>query len=157
MILIGFLAVPIPSNSESQKTIPMVDCEISGFGLGGSIDQMRAIFGEPELYSIAKPPSDEYPHRDYHYDGLRIVFSMHGRSAMSYFVTSPEYRLPSGVGIGSTWAEIVEALGPGRSLRSQDSLDFTYRVIGADGRHTPAFLTFRLAGDVVTEFSVITR
>jgi hypothetical protein len=157
MLVMAFLAEPNLSNSEPSATIPMVECEINGFGLGGSADQMRTVFGEPEPISIAKSPTGEYPHREYRYDGIRFVFSTHGRSAMSYFVSSPKYRLRSGVGVGSTRAEIDEALGSGRRGRSGDSNYLTNHVIGADDQYIPAWLTFRLVDDVVTTFSVTTR
>ncbi len=157
IFVIALLLVPNPSNSEPSATIPIDECEINGFGLGGSADQMRNVFGEPEPVSIAKSALAEYPHREYRYDGLTIVFSTHGRSAMSYFVSSPKYRLRSGLGVGSTWAEIEEALGCGFWGRSGDSDSLTYHVIGADGRYIPAWLTFRLVDDVVTKFSVTTR
>ena len=157
MLVTAFLTVPNLSNSEPSATIPMVECEINGFGLGGSADQMRTIFGEPEPISIAKSPRDEYPHREYRYDGIKFVFSTHGRSAMSYFVSNAKYRLRSGIGVGSTRAEIDEALASGRWGRSGDSHYLTYHVIGTDGRYIPAWLTFRLVYDVVTTFSVTTR
>ena len=157
IIITALLAVPNPSRSASPAKIPIDECEIDGFGLGGSADQMRNVFGEPEPISIAKSPYAEYPHREYRYDGLTIVFSTHGRSAMSYFVSSTNYRLRSGVGVGSTRTEIEEALGRGMWGRAGDIDHLSYLVIGAEGRSIPAQLTFTLVDDVATNFSVTTR
>lgn len=131
MLVTAFLTVPKSSNSEPSATISMDGCEIVGVGLGRSADQMQTVFGEPEPISIAKSPTDEYPHREYRYDGIRFVFSTNGRSAMSYFVSSPKYRLRSGVGVGSTRVEIYEALGIGRSGRSGRSGYLTYHALVA--------------------------
>jgi len=151
------LALPNSNTSVSPAKIPMAECEIDDFGLGGSADQMRHVFGEPEPISIAKSPYAEYPHREYRYDGLKIIFSTHGLSALSYAVTSPNYRLRSGVGVGSTRFEIEKAFGHGTSGRSGDTDYLIYLVLGPDGQPIPAQLTFILADDVVTHFSVSTR
>lgn len=104
--MLGFVALlaPRPSHGQSPVTIPVAECELDGFGLGGSTEHMRIVFGEPEQATISKSPLVDYPHSEYTYDGLTIVFSTNGTSAMSYSVWSDEYRLLSGVGIGSTRA-----------------------------------------------------
>lgn len=157
VVFAAVLALPTSNSSAPQKTISISECEINGFGPGGSADQMRRAFGEPERDSAAKSPLNEYPHREYRYDGIRIVFSMHGRSAMSYYVSSTEYRLRSGIGVGSSWAEIIQTLGPGSFRKSGESISYVYRVVEDDGDHIPAWLTFSLDDDVVTTFSVTTR
>ena len=157
MLVIAILAVPNPSRAQPPVPIPFVECEIDGFGLGGSAEQMRNVFGEPEPISIAKSPLAEYPHHEYRYDGLTIVFSAHGRSAMSYIVSSAKYRLRSGVGVGSIRTEIEKALGRGRWGRASDIDYLTYHVIGADGQFIPVQLTFTLVDDVATRFSATTR
>ena len=158
---IGLLAAALltaPNLGYSEPgPISLEDCEINGFGLGGSADLMRSIFGDPEPISIAKSPLSDYPHREYRYDGLKIVFSTHGRSTMHYIVTSSEYRLPSGVGVGSNVTEIQDALGPGGRSAAGDQHYLSYRVFNTMGNPTPAILTFMLDDDVVTQFSVGTR
>ena len=92
LLAAALLAVPSLGYS-GPGAISFEDCEINGFGLGGTADQMRKAFGEPDPISIAKSPKNEYPHREYQYDGLKFVFSTHGRSAMHYIVTSSKFRL----------------------------------------------------------------
>ena len=160
-VTVGLLAAALltaPSLGYSEPgAISFEDCEINGFGLGASASLMRSIFGDPEPISIAKSPLSDYPHREYKYDGLKIVFSTHGRSAMYYIVTSSKYRLTSGVGVGSNVAEIQVALGPGGRFAAGDQHYLSYRVFNTAGKPTPAILWFMLDDDVVTEFSVGTR
>ena len=151
-LVMALPAMADPRNAVSRAQIPMVECEVDGFGLGGSADQMRTALGEPQSMSIAKSWKDEYPHREYHYDGLRIVFSTHVGVAISYFVSSSKYRLRSGIGVGSTRSDIEDALGPGLWSRSGDIHHLTYLVSGV-----PTQLTFRLDDDVASFLSVVTR
>lgn len=165
-LLVAVVLVLPSSGYTALATIPIDECElkrsvsnsINGFNLGGSADQMRAVLGEPEAESIAKSPGNKYPHREYRYEGLRIVFSTHGWStlALSFFVSSDKYRLGSGVGVGSTRQEIESTLGSARNLRSGDFKYMVYKVTGPDGRPVGAYLKFRLDREVAVEFSVVT-
>ena len=150
------LVIPSSGNTEPAK-IPISECELNGFPLGGTADEMREALGEPERVSSVMTLGDEYPHLEYRYDGLRMVFSMHGRTALSYFVTSDKYRLRSGVGVGSTRQEIWSALGPTGYFGSGGILFMAYRVTGSDGRSIPVQLTIRLDSDIAVEFSLVSR
>lgn len=157
LLAAALLAAPSLSFSE-PGAISFEDCEIDGFGLGGSADLMRSVFGDPEHISIAKSPLSEYSHREYEFDGLRIVFSTSGRSAMHYTVTSSNYRLSGGIGVGSNWTDILAELGPGGWYSSEGRYYYNYRVFNTRGDPTPAILTFTLDADaVVTQFSVETQ
>jgi len=112
-LTIALLATLSPSYGQSLTRIPFADCELDGFGLGGSTELMQDVFGEPERIAISKQPLDDYPDKVYTYDGLTIIFSTSGQSAMSYSVWSDEYQLRGGVGVGSTRAEIEQVLGRG--------------------------------------------
>jgi len=118
---------------------------------------MRKALGDPDPISITMTPGNEYPHHEYLYSGLRIVFSMSGRSALSYFVSSEKYRLRSGVGVGSSRQEIESALGSTGEYRSGDVEYMIYLLTGADGQPVPAQLTFKLDRNVAIEFSIVTR
>jgi len=155
-LLVTVLVLPSSVNTEPSM-IPIIECELNGFSLGGTTDQMREALGEPEPISIAMSPGNEYPHREFRYEGLRIVFSTHGRSALSYFISSDKYRLRSGVGVGSTRREIASALGSTGEIRSGGVEYMIYLVTGSDGRPVPAHLTFKLDREVAVEFSVVTR
>ena len=148
--------LPTTTSSAPPKTVPIAECEVNGFGLGDSQNLMRRLFGEPEPNSVVKSPLNEYPHREYLYEGMRIVFSTHGHSAFSYYVSAPEYRLRSGIGVGSMWMEIVEALGPGSLSSSGGSIFYSYHVVDSEGDYVPAWLRFAVENDVVTSFSVVT-
>ena len=150
------LVTPSSGNAEAAR-IPISECELNGFPLGGTAEEMREALGEPELESSVMTLGDEYPHPEYRYDGLHIVFSMHGRTALSYFVTSDKYRLRSGVGVGSTRREIESALGPTGYFRSGGIPFMAYHLTGSDGRSIPVQLTIRLDGDIAVEFSLISR
>ena len=164
-LLVAVVLVLPSSGYTAPATIPIDECElkrsvynsINGFNLGGTADEMRAVLGEPEPVSIAKSPYAKYPHREYWYEGLKITFSTYGRSALSYAVTSPNFRLRSGVGVGSTRSEIEKKLGQGSRARSGDTDYLIYLVLAPDGRPVPAYLAFTLVDDVVTHFSVTTR
>jgi len=156
LLVSGLLVVPNSGRAE-PKLIPISQCALNGFPLGGTVEEMREALGEPELISDVMTTGNEYPHLESQYDGLRIVFSLHGRTALSYFVTSDEYRLRSGVGVGSTRQEIESALGSARYVKSGDVRYMTYHLAGSDGRAIPVQLTIRLDSDNVVEFSLISR
>ena len=157
VIVLSVLTTPTSTVASAEKTVPIAECEIDGFGLGGSANQMREIFGEPEQDLVVKSRLNEYSHREYEYDGMRIVFSMNGRSAMSFYVSSPAFRLRSGIGVGSTWIDIVEALGPGSRSSSGESITYSYHVVDSKGEYVPAWLRFAMENKVVMSFSVVTK
>lgn len=156
-LLVATLLVMPKFSSAQFAPIAISECELNGFSLGGTADQMRKVLGEPDSISFAKSPKNEYPRREYQYDGLRIAFSTHGLSAMSYFVSSEKYRLRSGAGVGSTRQEIESSLGPTSEYPAGDFDYLTYRVIEADGGPVPVLLTFKLDHEIAIEFSVVTR
>lgn len=156
MLAVIATALPESGNSESAR-ITIRECALNGFGLGGTADQMREAFGEPDRASPAISRGNDYPHVEYQYDGLLIVFSMHGLSALSYIVSSAEYSLQGGVGVGSTRQEIESTLGPAMKYRSGDTRYIGYRITADDGRPLPAQLTFTLFRDIAVEFSVETH
>ena len=152
----GLLMVPNSGHTE-PKLIPISECALNGFPVGGTIEEMRAALGEPDSLSNVMTTGNEYTHVESQYDGLRIVFSLHGRTALSYFVTSDEYRLRSGVGVGNTRQEIERALGSARYAKSGDVRYMIYHLAGSDGLAIPVQLTITLDGDDVVEFSLISR
>ena len=151
------LLLPILAQSDNPLAkVSLNECKIDGFGPGGSAEEMRDTFGEPEPNSIAKKATVEHPHWDYKYAGLKIVFSTHGRSAMSYFVSTESYRLTSDIGVGSTSLEVERVLGEASRRSSGNTRYISYRIVDADGRPLPARLTFTLDGEIVSDFSVVT-
>ena len=156
LIISGFPVVPKSGHTESNL-IPISECALNGFPLGGTVEEMRDALGEPESITDVMNSGNEYPHLESQYDGLRIVFSLHGRTALNYYVTSDEYRLHSGVGVGSTRQEVESALGPPLYFTSGDVRYMAYHLAGSDGRPIPVQLTIRLDGDNVVEFSLVSR
>ncbi len=142
-------------NVEPTK-IRIGECELNGFELGGTTDQMREALGEPDSLSMTMTPGNDYPHQEYRYEGLRIVFSMHGRSGLSFYVSSDEYRLHSGVGVGSTRQEIESALGATGKAQSGDT-EYLIYLVAEEGGQTAAQLIFKLDRNIAVEFSVISR
>ncbi len=65
ILVVSVLFLPATTNSAPPKTVPIVECEVNGFGLGGSQDLMRMQFGEPESNSVVSAPLNEYPHLEY--------------------------------------------------------------------------------------------
>ena len=153
-VLAVALLVPPRSATAEPARIPVSECELNGFGLGGTADQMREALGEPDRISVEKQPWNDYPHIDYHYDGLRIAFSTFGRSAMTFFVTSERYRLRSDVGVGSTRLEIESALGVAGEVRAGDTLYLTYVCTGPDGRSTLGPLEFKLEREIAVKLTI---
>jgi len=154
--VLSALVVPASTVASAQKTVPIAECEVDGFGLGDPADQMLETFGEPMQDSVVKSPLNDYPHREYKYDGMRIVFSTDGRSAMSLYVSSPAYRLRSGIGVGSAWREVLAALGPGELRSSREPVTYSYHVVDGNGEYVPAWLKFAIENEVVASFSVMT-
>lgn len=156
--IIGLSALIMPALTAAsvQKTVSIAECKIDGFGLGDSADQVRELFGEPEQDSVVKSQLNEYQHREYEYDGMRIVFSTNSRSVMSFHVSSPAFRLRSGIGVGSIWTDIIEALGPGSFKSSGESVSYSYQVVNSKGDPVPARLRFAIENELVTSFSVTT-
>jgi len=152
----ALLVLPKPGHAE-PKLIPIGECELNGFPLGGTVEEMHKALGEPESTSAKMTSGDEYAHLESKYDGLRIVFSMRGRSALSFFVSSEKYQLRSGVGVGSTRQEIESALGPTGYFKSGGIVFMAYRVTGSDGRPIPVQLTIKLERDIAVEYTLISR
>ena len=156
LLISGSLVVPKSGHTE-PNLIPISECALNGFSLGGTIEEMREALGEPESITDVMTSGNEYLHLESQYDGLRIVFSLHGRTALNYYLTSDKYRLESGVGVGSTQQEIESALGPPLYFKSGDVRFMAYHLAGSDGRPIPVQLTIRLDGQDAVEFSLISR
>jgi hypothetical protein len=137
--------------SAAPGWISISECELNGFPLGGTVEQMREVLGEPVRSSLVKPAGNDYPNTEHHYDGLRIAFSMSGRSAITFVVTSRDYRLRSGIGVGSTRDAIESTLGPATEVRSDDSLDLVYGLTSPGGRHGFGQLMLKLENGVAVE------
>ncbi len=156
-ILVSALLVAPKSGRTEPKLIPISECALNGFPLGGTVEEMREALGEPESITDVMTSGNEYSHLESQYDGLRIVFSLHGRTALNYYVTSEEYRLRSGVGVGRTRQEIESALGPPLYIKSGDVRYMVYHLAGSDGRPVPVQLTIKLERDIAVEFTLISR
>jgi hypothetical protein len=84
------------------------------------------------------------------------MFSPSGRSVVSFTVTGAEYRLKSGIGVGSAWTEVIEAFGIGSFASSNGEIIYTYRVVDSNGDLVPAFLNLVVENEVVVRFGVVT-
>lgn len=156
IVILSVLVTPISTAASAEKSVAITECAIEGFAPGDTADQMREAFGKPHDGSVVKSNLSDYPHREYEYDGMRIVFSISGRSAMSFYVASPKYRLRSGIGVGSTWMEVVDALGPGSLGSAGGSNTYSYQIVDSKGDYIPAWLKFVIEDEVVRTFSVTT-
>ncbi|MDH4124859.1 MAG: hypothetical protein OEW64_12330 [Gammaproteobacteria bacterium] len=156
LCILTFLALPM-SVSADPKLIAIEECQLNGFPLGGTIEEMRSALGEPDSVLPVLNTGDEYPHLEASYDGLRIVFSTRGQTALSYFVTSEKYLIRSGVGVGSTRQEIEGVLGPTSYYKSGDTVFMVYRLAGPGGRALPVQFDIRLQGDVAVGLSLVSR
>jgi hypothetical protein len=156
LCVLTLLVLPMSISAEPEL-IAIEECQLNGFSLGGTIEEMRSALGEPDSVSLAMNTGDEYPHLEASYDGLRIVFSIHGQSAISYFVTSDKYLIRSGVGVGSTRQEIESALGATSYYKSGDTVSMVYRLAGPSGRGLPVQFDIRLQGDVAVGLSLVSR
>lgn len=141
------LVLPTPA-VPALTWIAISECELNGFGLGDTFDRMRQILGEPDRRSFTKPPENDFPNTEYHYDGLRIVFSMRGRSALTFFVTSDKYRLRSGIGVGSSRQDIESTLGPASEVRLGSELHLYYGLNAPGGQPVSGQLEFKMKNDV---------
>lgn len=156
LMFLMLLAVPIPVGAE-PKLIAIEECELNGFSLGGTIEEMRNALGKPRSITPVKNPAEEYPYLEAHYEGLRIVFSTQGQSALSYFITSDKYRLRSGVGVGSTRQDIEAALGQTSYYKVGGTVYMIYRLAGPSGNALPVQFDVRLDGDLAVGLSLVSR
>lgn len=156
ILFLSILTVAAVCSSNPLKSVSLADCAIGNFTVGDSAEVVLQALGEPKRNLLLKLPTNDFTHREIQYDGITITLSQHGRTAMSYAVQSPDYRLPSGVGVGSTRAEVLEALGPARSQFDDRSEAWTYNLVDRDGQAIPAVLRFSFDGNVVAHFAVST-
>ena len=156
-LLLTILALPAVCGASSLKTVSLAECAINGFTIGDSAEVMRQALGEPDRQMLAKLATNDYEHLEFQYDGIQIKFSLHGRTAMSYTVDSPDYTLRSGVGVGSTRAELLDALGPAHLYFGAGPETWSYNVVNSDGESSFAMLRFKFEGNTVALFSVVSR
>lgn len=149
---LAVLLAPSPV-AASPGLVPIGECELNGFPLGGTFDQMRNALGEPDRSSLEKAPGNDYRNTEFYYEGLRVVFSMFGRSAITFVVTSDSYRLRSGVGVGSSRQEIESTFGPTTEVRSDDSVELVYLLTGPSGRAGAGQLMFKLEDGLAVQMT----
>lgn len=153
LVLAALVPADISSAESSQG--PIAELELSGIPLGGTVEEILEMYGEPTKTSELKAALDDFPHFGLRYDGLRLVLSMHGRTLLSYYVSAYRYRLRSGVGVGSSRKEVDAALGRAIYTRSGDNRNVIYLAWGSHGLSVPVQLTISLDGEVVSESSSV--
>ena len=150
--LAALLVAPSPV-AAAPALVPISECELNGFPLGGTFDQMRRALGEPQRRSLEQAPGNDYRNSAFHYEGLRVVFSMFGRSAITFVVTSDSYRLRSGVGVGSSRQEIESTFGPPTEIRSDESVELVYLLTGPNGQPGVGQLMFQLKSGLAVKMT----
>lgn len=156
-LLLTILALPAICSSNPLKAVSLDDCAINGFTVGDSVEIMRTTLGEPKRKMLAKLATNDFKHLEFHYDGILIKFSQHGRTAMSYAVDSPNYRLRSSIGVGSTRSELLDALGPAHLQFDSGPETWSYNVLNSAGESIHATLRFNFEGETIARFSVASR
>lgn len=156
-LLLTILAIPAICSSNPLKAVSLADCAINGFAVGDSAETMKQALGEPKRQLLAKVATNDFAHLEFHYDGILIKFSQHGRTAMSFSVDSPNYLLRSGVGVGSTRPELLDALGPAHLHFGTGPETWSYNVVDSNGESLFATLRFYFESETVARFSVASR
>ena len=138
------LAMLLGCKETTESTSPDEAAEVlihPGVGVGAlkfgmNVDQMREILGEPD--STQSGRAYEYLSK-----GMAVVTAsgdvgvivlMFGDSGLpdSRLIIACKYRTAKGIGMGSTWAEIVEAYGEPSSQRTLGGVEeLTYPALNA--------------------------
>ena len=144
------------STAYSDGTISIADCEIAGIPFAAHRELVNQRLGEP------KPQPDfcadgcfdviDYP---YEYDGIEII--MHQDEAWSFTVTSPDFRLKSGVGVGTSVQEVLDTYGRPETISEGTTSVLTYGVLWTNGKRSRVFLDFSVADGNVGKYVLAIR
>jgi len=144
--------LPVPTHGEP---ILLADCEVAGIALNDNSTQVRQIVGAP--IQTGPECKDCWDSVDtwFQYEGLRVRFV--GDQVFEISVSNREYRLISGLGVGSTENEVTERYGEPQLFPGENQTLLVYPVALEGGRETLIKLVFTISDGAVTAFKVTVR
>ena len=127
-------------------------CEVAGIKLGDTSAHVRTLLGEPTGHNGPCNGCIDQPQTWISYDGLRVDFIQ--SETVHIEVESDAYRLTTGVGVGSTKAEVVAAYGDPLVSEQKAGEFLTYAITLRNGIRTGHTLDFLIQDGVVIGFKV---
>ena len=131
-------------------SVDIAEIKISGITFSDRPSRVREVLGDPIEMGPQCNDCIDIMDSWYLYDGLKVKFLVD--EVFDFEVTSEKYRLPSGLGVGSSVENISDALGEPVSWRSGDSMVHTYAVTWKNGQRTAIKLDFLIRDGTVVAF-----
>jgi hypothetical protein len=135
---LALLAVSVllcaPQFACASDSVDITEVKFAGISFSDLSGDVKQLLGDPVE---AGPKCDgciDIMDSWYVYDGLKIKFLVD--QVFDFEVTSESHRLPSGIGVGSSIDEVVEAFGDPVIWDSGDKSIHTYSVTQKNGQRT---------------------
>ena len=132
--------------------VDISSCVVEGIGLGTSAGDIKEVYGEPDRRNQPCKDCIDMPYTSIAYDGLRIAFI--NLEAIHIEVASDEYRLLSGLGVGSSRSEVVAEYGDPSVIQNEDGEYLSYAITVRNGRWAGLTLVFLMDDDSVLGFKI---
>jgi hypothetical protein len=142
----------VHQGSWATDSVDISACAIEGIELGDTSTNVRMTFGEPTGHNPPCIDCIDQPQTWISYDGLRVDFIQ--SETIHIEVESDAFRLPTGLGVGSTKAEVIAEYGDPLVTELEAREFLTYAITWGDGRKTAHTLDFQIHDDVVIGFKV---
>ena len=154
-MLMAFGLVFFTQVALAQDTVDLAECQIAGIDFTDDLEQAENVLGEPTHLPPPCVGCTDTPHSWIGYEGLKIWHSY--GEIFRFEVSSPKYRLRSGVGVDSSRTEVVTSFGEGRIRVSNGVELITYSITSKNGQATRLVLEFALSDEVVSAFEITPR
>jgi len=148
-LLILFL---VHQGSWAADSVDISACAVRGVELGDTSTHVRTTFGEPAGHNPPCIDCFDQPYTWISYDGLRVDFIQ--SETIHIEVDSDDFRLPTGLGVGSTKAEVIAEYGDPVVTEHEGGEFLTYAITVRNGKRTGHTLVFLIEDDAVTGFKV---
>ena len=122
-------------------TVEISACEVAGIKLGDTSTHVRMTLGEPTGQNGPCSDCIDQPYTWISYDGLRVDFVQ--SETMHIEVESDAYRLMTGVGVGSTTAEVIAEYGDPLVTEQESGEFLTYAITVRNGKPSGHTLDFQ--------------
>ncbi len=134
----------------ASENVDVKEIEVAGIRMSDDKDRVRELLGEP---SESGPTCDgciDITDSWFVYEGIRVHFLQ--SEVLQFEVTTSQYRLVSGVGVGTSKEEVVREYGQPKVNLREDGVLLAYPITW-NGRGRPdAKLEFRIVDNVVIGF-----
>lgn len=136
----------------AADNVDISSCAVEGVSFGTSLSDVRKLFGEPIRRNQPCNDCIDMPQTWIDYEGLRVSFI--NLEAVHMEVTSEEYRLAAGLGVGSARSEIVAEYGDPTIIEDENGEFLSYAITAQNSRRTGHTLVFLIRDDVVVGFKI---